>query len=556
MTTPTPAPAARFTLRQLPLPAKLVISTFLLCVGVGYTSAMVQLHMQHGERDGGHLPTPGDVVAVFAGKVWKTDGDPRVKSRLELIVEGPAAGPFNTNNMAPAFFAKDDADYKKQAADPAREPRLDAEREGERRAVVAWVQAADETRLKAYDDNEFVLPRDRAGEPVSPAYVNPAKPGVVQINSILRDRCGRCHQPGGEKSDIPLTTYPELAKYMGGSVAVPPGGGWVDSGRKISLEKLTQSTHAHLLSFAVLFGLTGLAFAFTGYYGWVRAVLGPGVLVAQFADVGLWWAARLPESGPYLALGIIGTGAAVGAGLGLQIVLTLFSLYGPKGKAVLLLMFLAAGGAGGLLYVNVVKPYLDNEKAAAAKAKAAADAQKPPAEDVKPKPADKGNDVPPRGVGPSRLERLLSGEYKPKGPFNGKDGGMVRAFFNKDDTFDEGQVEDRKGDQAVVLAWLRAEPAARKAAYEADKFPLPAELTGKPLTAAFFADAKAVKVKSLFNGRCLSCHGPDGDKYEEFPLDTYERIEKYLTPEPAGAAAGMKDGAKPPAAEPVPPAKE
>lgn len=34
MTTPTPAPAARFTLRQLPLPAKLVISTFLLCVGV------------------------------------------------------------------------------------------------------------------------------------------------------------------------------------------------------------------------------------------------------------------------------------------------------------------------------------------------------------------------------------------------------------------------------------------------------------------------------------------------------------------------------------------
>ena len=34
---------------------------------------------------------------------------------------------------------------------------------------------------------------------------------------------------------------------------VPEGGGWVDSGRQISLEKLTQSTHAHLLSFAVLF---------------------------------------------------------------------------------------------------------------------------------------------------------------------------------------------------------------------------------------------------------------------------------------------------------------
>ena len=51
------APAPRFTLRQLPLPAKLVLSTFLLAVGVGYTSAMVQLHMQHGDRDGKPLPT-------------------------------------------------------------------------------------------------------------------------------------------------------------------------------------------------------------------------------------------------------------------------------------------------------------------------------------------------------------------------------------------------------------------------------------------------------------------------------------------------------------------
>ncbi|MBX9625331.1 MAG: hypothetical protein K2X82_16110 [Gemmataceae bacterium] len=526
------SPAARFTLRQLPLPAKLVVSTFLLCVGVGYTSAMVQLHMQHGEKDGTHLPTPNDVVAVFAGKVWKTDGDPQMKSRLERIVEGPAGGPFNTNNMAPAFFANDGADYKTQAQNPARRIDLFNERDGERRAVIAWDNAADETRRRAYEADDFLLPPGQAARPISEAYTDKPRPGSVKIKQLLQDRCVRCHGPNGEKSDIPLTTYEEWAKYMGSAAVVPPGGGWVDSGRKISLEKLTQSTHAHLLSFAMLYALTGLAFAFTSYPRVVRCLVGPGVLVAQFADVGCWWLARLPEpAGPAFAWCILFTGGAVGLGLGAQIVGTLFNMYGPRGRAVLGVLFLTAGGLGLLAYVTVVGPHLEGERTAKAE-RAAADAKKKD-EAAKPRAVEKVNGAVPPPASPSRLERLLTGEYKPKGPFNGKkDGGMVRAFFNKDDTFADDQVEARKGEQAVVLAWLKADPAARKAAYEADKFPVPAGLAGKPLTAEFFADAKAVKVRSLFNARCATCHGPDGDKYEDIPLDTYERIEKYLKPEP------------------------
>ncbi|MBX9578953.1 MAG: hypothetical protein K2X87_01480 [Gemmataceae bacterium] len=542
-------PAARFTLRQLPLPAKLVVSTFLLAVGVGYTSAMVQLHMQHGERDGNPLPTPNDVVAVFAGKVWKAAGDPAARSRLEEIISGDPGGGLTAKNMAPAFFAQDDADYRKQAQDPARKPQLDAERNGERWAVVAWVKAPDEARRKGYEEDNFLLPADRAKAPVSPAYADKAKPGAVKIKQLLQDRCVRCHQPGGDKGDVPLTTYEELAKHVSAGVVVPPGGGWVDSGRRMSLEKLTQSTHAHLLSFAMLFALTGLAFAFTSYPGVVRGVLGPAVLIAQFADVSLWWLARLPEPyGPNLAWGIIATGGLVGLGLGFQIVLTLFNLYGPKGKAVLVGLFLLAGGVGGLLYVSVVAPHLAAERAA----RAAAAAQKP-ADEAKQKPADNGNGGPPAPAGPSRLERLLTGEYSPKGPFNGKkDGGMVRAFFNKDDTFDEEQTDERKSEQALVLAWLKTEPGARKAAYEADRFPLPADLAGKPFHAQFRADAAGIKVKTLFDTRCAVCHSPGRD-VEKYPLDSYEGIEKYLKPEPAGAAG---DGAKPPAVEPVPPGKD
>src|SRR6476620_6056018 len=91
---PEPPAAPRFTLRQLPLPAKLVLSTFLLAVGVGYSSAMVQLHMQHGDRDGQPLPTVDNVVAVFAGKVWKLPGDDqaRTASKIEQLVMGDREG--------------------------------------------------------------------------------------------------------------------------------------------------------------------------------------------------------------------------------------------------------------------------------------------------------------------------------------------------------------------------------------------------------------------------------------------------------------------------------
>jgi hypothetical protein len=61
---PTPT---RLTLRQLPLAAKLVLTVFLIAVGVGYFSALIQLHIQHSGRDGNALPTLADVVEVFAG---------------------------------------------------------------------------------------------------------------------------------------------------------------------------------------------------------------------------------------------------------------------------------------------------------------------------------------------------------------------------------------------------------------------------------------------------------------------------------------------------------
>ncbi len=81
------------------------------------------------------------------------------------------------------------------------------------------------------------------------------------------------------------------------------------------------------------------------------------------ADVSLWWLARLcDEWGPYFAMGIIGTGGAAGVGLAFQIVLSLFNMYGAKGKLVILLLFLLAGAGAGLVFVNKIKPGLKEKQ--------------------------------------------------------------------------------------------------------------------------------------------------------------------------------------------------
>ena len=122
------------------------------------------------------------------------------------------------------------------------------------------------------------------------------------------------------------------------------------------------------------------------------------------------------------------------------------------------------------------------------------------------------------------------------------EGGMVRAFYDRSDseykkTMAKGTAEEkaamtaeRDGERLAVVAWAKADAAARKKAYADDKFALPPDLDARPLTEAY-KDGGAVKIKSLLTDRCARCHTAGGDK-EDAPLDTYEDFLKYL---PVGA---------------------
>ncbi|HET6574702.1 MAG TPA: hypothetical protein VFG68_13935 [Fimbriiglobus sp.] len=508
-------PATRITLRGLPLAAKLVLSAFLMAVGLGYSAAMVQLHLKQSGRAGEALPTLDDVVERFSGlKRADPDAPPPVCRVREMLAGDRTAANVGPANMAPAIFAKSKGYAAERAA---RGPTVDAEREGELLAVTAWCRADPAARKAAYEADRFALPDDRKGRPIT-AQFSDADRGAVKIKTLIDTRCQACHKDQSPS----LGTYADLEPL----VTPPPreliDGKWEQSTKQISVERLAQSTHAHMLSFAMLFTLTGLTFAFTRYPGWARCVVGPLVLVAQVAEVACWWLARVPGYGPYFAQAIVFAGGVVGSFLGLQVVLSLFDMYGRVGRTVLVLLFLAVAAGFAVVGTRVIEPALRAEREAKAQ----------PAEPAPHPATETGPQVVPTL---SKLERLIMGPTE--SPMNSAES-MAAAFFLKDGEDyrtlirerPKAEVDaERNGERLAVRAWIRTDPAARKAAYKADKFALPRELADGPITPEFRHPDKAVMVKSILDRRCARCHMKDGpDGAADHPLETYEQIAKQI----------------------------
>ena len=386
---------SRFSLRDLPLPAKLVVTVFLIAVGIGYFWGLMQMHFKHAAK-GSLMASPTDVVEKFSGQhaPWeradvpadaKTDDkkptnaapvkfvagvkiksiidarcatchgkdgekseiplenwddvkkllDPSPeKSKFHKVIAKETEENFNKDNMTQAFtlksvvkFENDEIDWKellKKHMDL--EPAIRAERLTERLAIKLWLeQGAPES---AYEKNAFPLSEELAKQPLNQDWKTPA-PEMSQKEKAAAAAAKRKKNPKDSQ---------------------------------LSVESLTQSTHAHLLSFSMLWALTGLAFAFTTYPFWMRVAVAPIVLVAQVADIGCWWLARLPDIGPYFAFAIMGTGALVALGLSAQILLSLFNMYRGKGKVVLLLLALIAVGSGGVVYLKYVGPMVALER--------------------------------------------------------------------------------------------------------------------------------------------------------------------------------------------------
>jgi len=343
-------PRTPFVLRKLSLPARLTIAVFLISVGVGYISALVQLHFQHA-GPGKLLPEPEDAKIVFHGK---SD-----VSQMERLLTDAEHKPFNGQGSMRAAFTKKsagwDRDIKKRAAKNGgdmvkADKELRDERLGEIAALLLFI------RGKCKEEEwgmGMQLPADFK-HPIAEKFVDDrGDKKFVKVAEIVDVRCTRCHTAGAAGAgQFPIDSLDEFREYC----QIFNGGG-------MSIEKLAQSSHVHLLGFAMLYGLTGILFSLTNYPWLVRLVIAPLPLLAQVVDISFWWLARID---PIFAQGIVFSGGIVALGLMLHIILTLLHLFGILGRVILVLI---AGAIGAAFYWKLfpyVQQHLDRNRAVVA----------------------------------------------------------------------------------------------------------------------------------------------------------------------------------------------
>jgi hypothetical protein len=355
------SPAERLLLRNLPLVSRLVIAAFLLSVGVGYFSALVQLHFQ-AAKEGELLPDEERTKEIYYG-------DDKVRSQLARVILANERLPFSGNGSMRSAFTTRSAGWARAINDKAKQKNLNlknkadlikaekdvrAEREGEIYALADWIENG--MNREAYENDAYVLPPELTDHPITEDYVR--KEGKVKkvcLKCIIEDRCMRCHSVSGSTSakQAPLENFEQLQVYNQVETV----------GQGMSLRKLAQTTHVHLLGFAMLYGMTGLIFSLTSYPGWLRVALAPLPLVAQVVEICVgWWGGRAYEP---LALTIPIFGAVVAVGVFAQIVGSLFNMFRWQGKIVVLVLLVAGGVGIGALKMYIMDPYLEKEKSGA-----------------------------------------------------------------------------------------------------------------------------------------------------------------------------------------------
>jgi hypothetical protein len=369
-----PATHFHFRLRHLPLAARFLIAAFMCTMGVGFLFGLVQVHFQDAPK--------GELLPGQEASGNKYNGVPKV-SQLERLLTADTSQPFcGSGTMRPAFFEKSSGwanaekkelkslrEEKKAAAQATGKDEAEAEKEAKAVTPEMARKSLHSKRLAEIEVLRFWIHNGTPEQPYKEDRLSLAadwqhgKPdakfvdedGSIKIKSIIDSRCVRCHAEGqgGGAGQAPLEEYYQVAGY-----ATPQR-----ESSNMSLTKLAQTSHVHLLGFGMMYGLTGLIFAFTSYPSLIRCVLAPLPIIVQVAEITVgWWGGRasleLARLTPMFA------GVVAGALL-LQVVLTLFNMFGWSGRVLVLFFLIAVGLGGWQLKERVIDPYLATEKAAA-----------------------------------------------------------------------------------------------------------------------------------------------------------------------------------------------
>ena len=131
------------------------------------------------------------------------------------------------------------------------------------------------------------------------------------VENIISANCASCHGQGGYP--------PQLTSFEDAVALTAP-----DTG--VDIKKLARMTHIHVLGIPLLLFVLGSFFVKTRFPEALKAVLVVLPFVGVVWDIGHWWLTKLDASH---ATGIVVGGALMGAGFGLQWVMTAWDVWAP-----------------------------------------------------------------------------------------------------------------------------------------------------------------------------------------------------------------------------------
>jgi len=273
-------------LSRLTLPAKLLVTLFLLIVGPGYLFGTANIMLQHQDADLEPGLTVDDLRRTFHGLEKQVTPDAEITVNSVMLEQVRPGGEM------------------REFLDEGGEPAV--------RSLISWLE--DEAKEADFDRAALTGPDDPSPRDVIAAH------------------CIECHHAnGGDMEDLPFAADSDAAPdyAMVYEVAEPEitrheAGPQTRTLAPTNLKKLVHITHAHILAIPVFTLLVGVLFLMTGFGPRLKLILAPLPMLAVLLDIGSWWAARAFE--PFIYL-IAGSGAVFGGAYALQILCILYSMW-------------------------------------------------------------------------------------------------------------------------------------------------------------------------------------------------------------------------------------
>ncbi len=276
-------------LPKLPLPAKLLITLFVLIIGPGYLFGTANILYKHQDADGEPGLTINDLKATFHGLTRTYKPEDKVTVNSEMLIQVHPDGEMR--------------EYLEEGGEPAI------------RGLITWLE-------QEAKEADF------------------AKEGLVQegdpsAQAIITAHCVECHNAdGGDNEDLPFAdTADEEAQFKLVDVASKAEINREESGevtqefKPTGTSRLIHITHVHILSMPVFTFIVGCLFLMTGVSDKLKLLIGPLPMLAVMLDIGGWWLARWIE--PFIYV-IGAAGGLFGTMYALQILCILGSLWVGK----------------------------------------------------------------------------------------------------------------------------------------------------------------------------------------------------------------------------------